>query len=116
MHCVSQYRGWLLIYSADESCSDESSEDEDRDDHDSGDDEDSDKTSEVGDNNEAGSASKKLPSYAFGPIPRLLPCLQSNGGAGFTVFFLNLVSSTTDGHDLPTHSFRLLGQRHNFGA
>jgi hypothetical protein len=71
-HRVSQYR-WLLIHTADDSCSDESCSDEsseDEESEDESDDEDSDESSEVRDNNEAGSATRKLSSNAFGPIPR----------------------------------------------
>jgi hypothetical protein len=57
-HRVSQYR-WLLIYSADDSCSDESSEEDEE-----SEDESEDESSKV-----TGSASKKLYSNDFGPIP-----------------------------------------------
>jgi hypothetical protein len=66
-HRVSQYR-WLLIYSANEAYSDESSEDDESDEE--SDDEYSDESSEVRDKDEAGSASRKLTTNAFGPIPR----------------------------------------------
>jgi hypothetical protein len=58
-HRVSQYR-WLLIHSADDPCSDESSEEDEESRDDS-----EDESSEVD-----VSASKKLSSNEFGPIPR----------------------------------------------
>jgi hypothetical protein len=68
-HRVSQHR-WLLIHSAHEAFSDESSKDEDSFDVDNDDEDSCNDSSEVGDNDEAGSSSKKLSSNAFGPIPR----------------------------------------------
>jgi hypothetical protein len=115
-HRVSQYR-WLLIHSADDSCSDESSEeDEESDDEreDESDDEDNDEYSEAGNKDLAGTASKKLSSNAFGPIPRFPRVYE------VTVEQASQDFSCTCRHQqrmgMPCHSFCLSGQRHDFGA
>jgi hypothetical protein len=93
-HRVSQYR-WLLIHSADDSCSDESSEeDEESDDkrEEESDDKDNNESSEAGNKDLlAGTASKKLSSNAFGPIPGFLPVYEVTVEQASQVFFVRVV-------------------------